>query len=156
MATQYPSLGNPTDRRAWYQNVLWLESYGIQCFLTAFFYVAHGHLRYLHVFSWFDSSFSSFCFSICSFVNCGEIYITFGQWVKNSSASAGDAGDMGSIPGSRRSPGGACGNPLQNPCLGNPVDRGVWRAIGSQRVGHAQSNRAHTQEHTHTYIPFTS
>ena len=32
--------------------------------------------------------------------------------VKNPSASAGDAGDMGSIPGLGRSPGGGNGNPL--------------------------------------------
>ena len=36
-----------------------------------------------------------------------------GSMVKNSPASAGDAGDMGSIPGSRRSPGGGNDNPLQ-------------------------------------------
>ena len=60
MATQYSSLGNPMDRGAWYQNVLWLESYGIQCFLTGFFYEANVQLRYLQVFSQFDSSFSSF------------------------------------------------------------------------------------------------
>ena len=77
MAIQYSSLGNAMDRGAWYQNVLWLESYGTQCFLTGFFYKANVHLRCLHVFSRFDSSFSSFHFSICSFVNCREIY-TFG------------------------------------------------------------------------------
>ena len=35
---------------------------------------------------------------------------------------------MGSIPGSGRSPGGEHGNPLQYPCLENPMDRGVWQA----------------------------
>ena len=30
--------------------------------------------------------------------------------------------------GSGRSPGGGNGNPLQYPCLGNPMDRGAWRA----------------------------
>ena len=35
---------------------------------------------------------------------------------------------MGSIPGSRRSPGGENGNPLQYFCLGNPMDRGAWWA----------------------------
>ena len=42
--------------------------------------------------------------------------------VKNPPANAGDAG---SIPGSGRSPGEGNGNPLQYPCLGNPMDRGV-------------------------------
>ena len=38
------------------------------------------------------------------------------------------AGDVGSIPGSGRSPGGENGNPLQSSCLGDPMDRGAWRA----------------------------
>ena len=40
-----------------------------------------------------------------------------------------NAGDVGSIPGLGRSPGGGNGNPLQYSCLGNPMDRGVWQAI---------------------------
>ena len=36
--------------------------------------------------------------------------------------------DLGSIPGSRRSPGGGHGNPLQYSCLENLLDRGAWRA----------------------------
>ena len=43
--------------------------------------------------------------------------------VKNPSANAGDAEDMGSIPGSGRSPGVGNGNPLQYSCLENSVDR---------------------------------
>ena len=39
-----------------------------------------------------------------------------------------DAGDMGLVPGLGRSPGGGNGNPLQYTCLGNPMDRGAWRA----------------------------
>ena len=39
-----------------------------------------------------------------------------------------DIRDQGSIPGSGRSPGGEHGNPLQYPCLENPMDRGAWRA----------------------------
>ena len=39
-----------------------------------------------------------------------------------------NAGDLGLIPGSGRSPGEANGNPLQYPCLENPMDRGAWRA----------------------------
>ena len=36
--------------------------------------------------------------------------------------------DSGSNPGSRRSPGGGNGNPLQYSCQENPMDRGAWRA----------------------------
>ena len=39
-----------------------------------------------------------------------------------------NAGDMCSIPGLGRSPGEENGNPLQYSCLGNPMDRGVWRS----------------------------
>ena len=48
-----------------------------------------------------------------------------GSVVKNLPASAGD---LGSIPGSGRSPGEGNGNPLQHSCLGNPTDRGAWLA----------------------------
>ena len=48
--------------------------------------------------------------------------------VKNLLASAGDIRDMGSIPGSGRSPGGGHGNPFQY-CLENPMDGGAWQAM---------------------------
>ena len=41
-------------------------------------------------------------------------------------ASAYSAGDLGSIPGSGRSPGEGNSNPLQYSCLENPMDRGAW------------------------------
>ena len=39
-----------------------------------------------------------------------------------------NAGDLGSVTGSRRSPGGGHGNPPQYSCLKNSMDRGAWRA----------------------------
>ena len=42
--------------------------------------------------------------------------------------SACNAGDLGSIPGLGRSPGGGHGNPLQYSFLENPMDRGAWQA----------------------------
>ena len=39
-----------------------------------------------------------------------------------------NAEDVGSIPGSGRSPGGGHGNPFQYSCLENRMDRGAWRA----------------------------
>ena len=60
--------------------------------------------------------------------------------VKNPPASAGN---VGSILGSGRSPGGGNVNPLQYSCLGIPMDRGAWPASGdghspwdSKRAGH--------------------
>ena len=44
----------------------------------------------------------------------------------DSNESAGNVGEMGWIPGSGRSPGEGNGNPLQNSCLENPINRGVW------------------------------
>ena len=41
-------------------------------------------------------------------------------------ASAYNAGDGSSIPGSRRSSGKGNGNPLQYSCLQNPMDGGAW------------------------------
>ena len=43
-----------------------------------------------------------------------------GTTVKNLPDNAGDTRDVGSIPGSGRSPGVGNGNPLQNSWLGNP------------------------------------
>ena len=53
--------------------------------------------------------------------------------VKNSPANAGDLRDVGSVPGSGRSPGEGHGNPLQYSCPENPVDRGAW-LLHVQRV----------------------
>ena len=52
------------------------------------------------------------------------------QWRKHETQveSASNVGDLGSVPGSRRSPGGGYGNPLQYSCLENPMDRGAWQA----------------------------
>ena len=61
-----------------------------------------------------------------------------GAVVKNLPANARDARDMGSVPGSRRFPGGRNGNPLQYPCLENSwiEEPGGLQSMGSQRVGH--------------------
>ena len=57
---------------------------------------------------------------------------------KETAYNAGNARDMGSIPGLGRSPGEGHGNPLQYSCLENPMDRGAWWATmhGSKRAGH--------------------
>ena len=46
----------------------------------------------------------------------------------DSKESTCNAGNLGSIPGSGRTPGGRHGNPLQYACLENPMDRGAWWA----------------------------
>ena len=49
--------------------------------------------------------------------------------VKNLPVNAGDARDVGSIPGLARSPGEGHGNPLQYSYLEDFMNRGAWQAI---------------------------
>ena len=74
-----------------------------------------------------------------------QLYLDFsgGRVVKNLLPHAGD---VSSIPGLGRSPGGGNDNPLQYSCLGNPMDRGAWWATvqGPPRV-----RRDWATEHTH-------
>ena len=62
-----------------------------------------------------------------------------GSVVKNPSASPGD---MGSIPGLRRSPGGGSGNPLLYSWLESPMNRGAWWAA----VHRVTNSRAHLSD----------
>ena len=66
--------------------------------------------------------------------------------VKNLPANAGDTGDIGSIPGLERSPGGGNGNPLQYSFLKNPMDRRAWQAT----VYRVAMSWAHLSACTHT------
>ena len=54
------------------------------------------------------------------------IIITDGSVVKNPLANAED---IGSVFGSEGSPREGYGNPLQNSCFGNPIERGAWQAM---------------------------
>ena len=59
------------------------------------------------------------------------------------------AGDLGSIPGLGRSPGGGHGNPLQQSCLENPKDRGAWWATVH---GIAKSQTRLSNEAQHRFV----
>ena len=65
----------------------------------------------------------------------GSIILFLGSAGKESTCNAGD---VGSISGSGRSPGGGNGNPLQYSCLKNPMDRAAWQTTisGVARVRH--------------------
>ena len=62
--------------------------------------------------------------------------------IKNPPVNAGDAGDAGSVPGLERFPGGENDNPLQYPCLKNPMagEPGGPQSRGSQRVHEASEH----------------
>ena len=61
--------------------------------------------------------------------------------------SACSAGDPGSIPGLGRSPGEGNGNPLQYPCLENPMNSGAWWAA----VHGVEKSRARLSANTFTF-----
>ena len=69
--------------------------------------------------------------------------------VKNLPATARDAREMDLIPGLGRSSGGGNGNPLQYSCLGNPMDKGTWRA--AVHKGQKESDKTEATEHTYMY-----
>ena len=84
-------------------------------------------------------------------------YILFGASqvalvVKNPPANAGDIRDVGSIPGSGRSPGGGHGNPLQCSCLENPMHRGAWWAA-VHRVAESQTRLKRLSMCAHPVCP---
>ena len=63
-----------------------------------------------------------------SWIKCAMFLIGSFSVVKNLPAKAGDKRDVGSVPGSGRSPGEGHGNPLQYSCLENSMDGGAWWA----------------------------
>ena len=69
---------------------------------------------------------------------CGITGLPRGLSGKELPANAGVTGDVGSIPGSGRFPGGGNGNLLQYSCLENPMDRGAWWAV-VHRVAKSQT-----------------
>ena len=101
------------------------------------------------------------CVCVCVCVLCVCVYVCVCVCstlvVKNLPANAGDAG---SIPGSRRSPGGGYGYPLQDTCLENPTEApGRLLSLGSHTTEHHWSNLAllymrakYVCTHTHTHI----
>ena len=72
---------------------------------------------------WRDLHSRRFCY-----LTCGVAGFPGGSMGKIPPAYAGDAEDVGLIPGLERSPGEGNGNALQHSCLENTVDRGAWQA----------------------------
>ena len=78
--------------------------------------------------------------------------------VQNLPVNAGDAGHVGLIPGSGRSPEGEMAYPLQYSSLGNPTDRAAsgyspWRYKQSDTIEHTHTHtHIHTRAHIHTHV----
>ena len=72
--------------------------------------------------------------------------------------SACNVGDVGSIPGSGRSPGGGNGNPLQYSCLRNPMEEepGGLQSMGSQKSQTLLGNSLFFHAAGKELYPFTS
>ena len=95
--------------------------YKIHSFFFFFFLAALG----LRCSKW---AFSS-CYMMASLV--AELGFPGGSDSKESSCNAGD---LGSIPGSRRSPGEGNGNPLQYSCLEHSTNKGVLLGVTKNRT----------------------
>ena len=72
-----------------------------------------------------------------------DIYVMKGlpmwrEWKRTCLPMQEDIRDVGWIPGLGRSSGEGNGNPLQYPCMENPMDREIWRlqSMWSQRAGY--------------------
>ena len=82
------------------------------------------------------------CRSVFSYMNC--------PGGSDGKASAYNVGDVGSIPGSGRSPGEGNGTPLQYSCLENPHG---WRSlVGYSPCGHKESDTTERLHFTFSYI----
>ena len=109
----------------------------------------------LSFFSWEMDKFPNWNFTACC-PQHQKLYIQYvcrqgflgGTVVRNPPASAGDARDAGSIPGSGRTPGEGNKNPLQYSCLEISMDRGIWWATAHVVT---KSQTRWVAEHTKLY-----
>jgi len=76
-----------------------------------------------------------------------KLFFSGGAMVKSPPANAGDVRDVGSIPGSGRSPGGGDGNPLQYSCLEDTTDRSTWWATVHRVTKHRTRLKQRTHKH---------
>ena len=102
-------------------------------------------MRMLILFPWHSALFRR-GFSVALYP-CWAFLVA--QMVKNLPANAGD---LGPIPRSGRSPGEGTGNPLQYSCQENPMDRGAWWTIVPW--SHKESNVTEWLKAIHTLVRY--
>ena len=111
-------------------------------------------LHHLEAGTW-AGYFTSLCLGSVSGKPATMSLPSFPWWLrsKESAGNSGATGDVGSIPGSGRSPGGGHGTPLQYSCLENPMDRGAWRAT-VHRAAESQTQLSSSSSHfPNTLLP---
>ena len=86
----------------------------------------------------------------CIIIIISYLYIPGGSVGKESACNAGDARDLGWIPGLGRSPGGRDVNPFLYSCLENPMDRGAQQATVH---GVTELDTTEVTQHTPVYLP---
>ena len=125
-----------------------LPSFGIVILLSLAFLVNK---------KWYlPCSDDQWCIFSCAYLTSGIQYFFPGG--SDAKESARNAGDLGLIPGSGRSPGGGKGNPLQYCCLENSwtEESSGLQSIGSHRVRHEWSDlvvaAAHMCKYIHIYL----
>ena len=109
---QCSCLENPRDNGAW-----WAAVYGVAQSWTRLKRLSSSSSSRGVGHDWSDLAAAGGCLGFL----CGSA-------VKESTCNAGATGNVGSIPGLGRSPGGGHDNPLQYSCLENPMDRVAWLA----------------------------
>ena len=117
---QYSCLKNSMDREAW-----WPTIHGVTKSQTQTRYTyTHKDLLYRtgNSTQYSNDLYGERILKMKDICTCG-----LPRWLSGKEAAC-PAGDTGSIPGLGRSPGEGNGYPLQHSCLGNPMDRGAWRA----------------------------
>ena len=112
-------------RRKWQPTPVFLpgESHGERSLVGCIYVVAQSWTRLKRL----SSSSSSMCVYI-HHIYCRKLSFSVGfPGGLHSKESACNAGDLGLVPGSRRSSGEGNGNPLQYSCLENPLKWGTWQ-----------------------------
>ena len=91
-----------------------------------------------------DDNYTNDCYTIFSYVIAVQSFVGFPSGSEGKLSDC-TVGDLGSIPGSGRSPAAGNAYPLQDSCLKNSMDRGAWR-VTVQRV--AESDTTEVTWHT--------